>query len=260
MKNYFAYGADLNGEEFEKLCPSLKKIASACLDNWEFFVDEFGTTNIKASEERFVWGGVWQISDKDFEKLKSVYSSEMIELSVRIEKIFSDKETSRETKVFTKVGKSQKGGICTDCTLQDLFYGGLDFKLPEDYLEFTQRFYANNVFIHSELLRGYENDYIADKLAITPVGVGETCETYVREKSGKEILLKNIPYGKHRTKGIIYKLNDMKALVFFDGIFANRKFFRRYPIRIKTSDGEIILAWCYFKEETLNLGILEVME
>ena len=49
MKYYFAYGADLNSEIFEKICPSLEKIASARLDDYEFFVDESGKPNIKKS-------------------------------------------------------------------------------------------------------------------------------------------------------------------------------------------------------------------
>ena len=260
MKYYFAYGADLNGEEFEKICPSLEKIASARLDDYEFFLDESGKPNIKKSANKHVYGGIWRISDSDFNNLESPYSLGLLQTNVKIEKSFCGEGIPKDAEIFTCINKSSSFGICKDASLQDLFYGALDFDLPETYLEFTQRFYAKYVFIYSKLLMGYENDYITKKLKIKEIGRCQTCEKYNIEKSDGKTILKNVPSELTRGKGFVYKLNNMRQLDFFDGIFANREFFRRYPIRIKTTQGEIFLAWCYFKEEPLNLGILEVME
>lgn len=260
MKYYFAYGSDLNGEEFEKFCPSLTKIASARLEDYEFFVDESGKPNIKRSEGASVYGGIWKISDLDFKRLENESNSLFVPTSIKIEKYFCEEIISNNADIFTAIRKSKKLGICADESLQDLFFGALDFKLPEDYIEFTQRFYTKHIFIYSKLLAGYDNDYIADKLNLKKADMAYTCSKYARQKIERDVLINNICDDGMPIRGIVYSLNDMKSLGFFDGIFANRKFFRRYPIRVKTTHGEVIRVWCYFKEESLNLGIIEIME
>lgn len=188
MKYYFAYGADLNGEEFEKICPSLEKIASARLDDYEFFLDESGKPNIKKSANKHVYGGIWRISDSDFNNLESPRTLGLLQTNVKIEKSFCSGGIPKDAEIFTCINKSSSFGICKDASLQDLFYGALDFDLPETYLEFTQRFYAKYVFIYSKLLMGYENDYITKKLKIKEIGRCQTCEKYNIEKSdGKTI-------------------------------------------------------------------------
>ena len=152
MKYYFAYGADLNSEIFDKICPSLEKIASARLDDYEFFVDESGKPNIKKSVNEHVYGGIWRISDSDFNNLESPYSLGLLQTNVKIEKSFCSGGIPKDAEIFTCINKSSSFGICKDASLQDLFYGALDFDLPEFYLEFTQRFYAKYVFIYSKLL------------------------------------------------------------------------------------------------------------
>ena len=260
MKYYFAYGYDLNGEEFEKNCPSLQKIASAKLEDYDFFVDSFGKPNIKKSVRDCVYGGIWKISDSDFKRLENETDLLLTSVPVKIERYFCEEIIPNNTKVFTVIRKSKELGTCSDASLQDLFYGALDFGLPESYLEFTQRFYAKHIFIYSKLLIGYDNDYITDKLKIKKLAKAQTCSNYKRVRYKQEILLYNIDDDKLSTEGMVYQFDNMKALEFFDGIFANRKFFRRYPIRVKTTQNEIVLAWCYFKEESLNLGIIEIME
>ena len=260
MKYYFAYGYDLNGEEFEKNCPSLIRIASARLEDYKFFVDELGKTNIKTSVGKSVYGGIWKISDSDFKRLENKTDLLLTSVPVKIERYFCEEIIPNDAEIFTVIRKSNRLGICSDASLQDLFYGALDFGLPESYLEFTQRFYAKHIFIYSKLLIGYDNDYITDKLKIKKLAKAQTCSNYKRVRYKQEILLYNIDDDKLSTEGMVYQFDNMKALEFFDGIFANRKFFRRYPIRVKTTQNEIVLAWCYFKEESLNLGIIEIME
>lgn len=260
MKYYFAYGADLNGEEFEKRCPSLEKIASARLVDYEFFVDESGNPDIKKSASEHVYGGIWRMSDSDFKKLAHPFNLGLVGMLIKIERYFCDEKIPNGTEIFTSIKESSNLGICSGAALQNLFYGALDFSLPELYIEYTQRFYAKHIFIYSKLLMGYTNDYIASKLKIKEVGAGQTYDKYNKEKNGGRIIPKNIPGEMAHLKGVIYQLVNMRQLAFFDGIFANRKFFRRYPIRVKISKGEIFLAWCYFKEEPLNLGIIEIME
>ena len=260
MKYYFAYGYDLNGEEFEKNCPSLQKIASAKLEDYDFFVDSFGKPNIKKSVRDCVYGGIWKISDSDFKRLENKSDSLCVLPSIKIEKYFCEEIIPNNAEIFTVIKKSKELGICTDSSLQDLFYGALDFGLPETYLEFTQRFYAKHIFISSKLLSGYDNDYIMDKLNLKKVDIAYSCSKYARQKNERDVLINNISDDGLSIRGIVYSFNDIKLLDFFDGIFANRKFFRRYPIRVRTIQEEVIWAWCYFKEESLNLGIIEIME
>ena len=261
MKYYFAYGADLNGEEFEKECPSLEKIASARLDDYEFFVDESGVPNIKKFAGGRVYGGIWEISDADFERLYLLHGTGIKQVHAKTEKRFCDRKLPADIEVFARIRNPPLLGICTNASLQDLFYGALDFSLPEFYIEYTQRFYAKHVFVYSELLRGYANDYIAEKMKIKMAGIAQTCEEYFTEKTLRgEPVLNGNSGEMARVAGILYRLKSMRQLDFFDGIFANRKFFRRYPIRVKKIRKDFVYAWCYFKEESSNLGILEVME
>lgn len=261
---YFAYSANLNSEIMTKLCPSAMAIASARLKDSDFFVDSSGLPNIREKIGSFVYGVIYKLSNKDIdklnpEKLKKLKYSHVEILRNPISKKLEECDFAKKP-IFTDVCLNKRVGYPMGSVLQDVFYGALEFKIPETYIDYTQRFYAQHIFLYSRLLAAYENDFAMKYFGFRKIGLAFTEGRYKKVENKKNTYLENIMEGGNKIMGCLYKINDFNALSHLDGIFANRRLYRRYPIRIAYGENKAIRAWCYFKEKSKNLGVLEIME
>ena len=72
---YFAYGSNLNHKQMNYRCPDNKYITRVYLDNYKFVYygyskkREGAVANILESADSVVWGGLYEISKSDLEKL-----------------------------------------------------------------------------------------------------------------------------------------------------------------------------------------------
>ena len=72
---YFAYGSNLNHKQMAERCPDSKFLKRVFLENYRFIFDGYSTRwdgapeNIEPSVSDMVWGGLYEISEKDLANL-----------------------------------------------------------------------------------------------------------------------------------------------------------------------------------------------
>ena len=69
MKNYFAYGSNMDTEQMLMRCPQSIIQKKAVLSGYEFFIKKRGYANIRQNKQKVVHGIIYKITEDDESKL-----------------------------------------------------------------------------------------------------------------------------------------------------------------------------------------------
>lgn len=149
---YFAYGSNMSHEQMSKRCPDSKFLERAQLENYRLIYDgqsnRWGGApgNIIESDGDTIWGGLYEISDKDLERLDKCENCNSIEskngtcsqcgedLYAREKMKFKGDDGGEvEALVYFRTGKEE--GEPSERYLDTVIRGAHDCGLPEDYIE-----------------------------------------------------------------------------------------------------------------------------
>ena len=86
---YFAYGSNLWRQQMTRRCPEHREIGAGCLTGWRWIITTRGYASIVMSEDDYVLGTVYELSEADLLSLDQFegvaegnYRKEMIEVVV----------------------------------------------------------------------------------------------------------------------------------------------------------------------------------
>ncbi len=110
---YFAYGLDVNKKQMKERAPDSKPISPATLPNYKLvFVGwsrawQGGIANVRRVQGSKVRGAVYDISDKDLNKLDKImgFPSDYTRIQVNV---FDEDGTPMEAATYVKVGQSEE--------------------------------------------------------------------------------------------------------------------------------------------------------
>lgn len=134
---YFAYGSNLNHKEMRKRCPNSKFLKRAYLEGYRFVYDgrsfyrKGAVANIVPEEKGVVWGGLWEIEDKDLDELDK-YEGYPYTYKRKIIKVKDDDNKEYDAWVYYREG--EKEGEPSEEYRDIITKGAKDCNLPEDYI------------------------------------------------------------------------------------------------------------------------------
>lgn len=150
---YFAYGSNLSHKQMVERCPDSKFLKRACLKDYRLTYDGYSKRwdgapgNIIESTGDIVWGGLYEISEKDLDRLdkcencssakgkNGICSGCGEDLYARKEMEFED-DQERKIKAFVYFRTGLRENKPSDKYLCTVLEGARDCGLPEEYISF----------------------------------------------------------------------------------------------------------------------------
>jgi len=134
---YFAYGSNMNHSQMLSRCPDSKFLQSAYIEEYALVYDGYSKTrngpvaNIVEELDSKVWGGLFEISDKDLRSLDRcegyprVYQRETLVIMGR---------DGKEYRAITYLRKDKLAGKPSESYRKVILQGAKDCGLPEEYI------------------------------------------------------------------------------------------------------------------------------
>ncbi len=150
---YFAYGSNLNHKQMAERCPGSKFLKRVYLENYHFLFDGYSRRwdgapeNITESEGDVVWGGLYEISEKNLASLDKCENCNSVEsksgicsqcgedLYAREEMDFKD-DNGKKIKALVYFRTGLKEGEPSEKYLNTVVQGAHDCGLPKEYISF----------------------------------------------------------------------------------------------------------------------------
>ena len=134
---YFAYGSNMSHEQMKERCPDSRFVGRAFLPEYSFMYDGYSERrggavgNVAPSKNSVVWGGIFEISEKDLESLDRlegyphVYGRQKLPVK-------DDSGASHQAWIYLR--PAQKCGAPSHPYRKIILTGARDCDLPEDYV------------------------------------------------------------------------------------------------------------------------------
>jgi gamma-glutamylcyclotransferase (GGCT)/AIG2-like uncharacterized protein YtfP len=135
---YFAYGSNMNHKQMQARCPDSRFLKPVYLNKAGFRYDGYSTSwggavaNIFASDKNKVWGGLFEVSDKDLASLDR-YEGFPNHYGKMIVKVFDTEGNAYDAWVYFRIGeiKGEPSSKYRNVVLE----GAKNCNLPEDYIK-----------------------------------------------------------------------------------------------------------------------------
>ena len=135
---YFAYGSNLNHKQMNCRCSDNKFITRAYSDNYKFVYDGCSSNrggavaNILELTDNIVWGGLYEVSKSDLEKLdkREGYPNIYDRKELKVE---DDQGNIYKAITYFRIG--EKVGIPSNKYRKTVVNGAKDCDLPDDYVK-----------------------------------------------------------------------------------------------------------------------------
>jgi len=133
MKNYFAYGSNMDTAQMAFRCPDAELVGAGVLHGYRFALDKEGVATVIPDKNSCVHGLVWRISERDeahLDKYEGVssrcYSKEQLAISCG----------GTELTMLTYVSLREKGGARhSSLYLERIVAAATEFDFPSNYIE-----------------------------------------------------------------------------------------------------------------------------
>lgn len=140
MKNYAAYGSNLNVEQMACRCPGAKRLGTARLDGWQLLFKGSKTGSyltVEPCDGASVPLGIWQVDPFDEHHLDIYegYPSFYQKFEAKIPVCLDDGTEKRMKIFFYAMPTSAKPGVPTRRYLETCLTGYMDFGFDPAYLE-----------------------------------------------------------------------------------------------------------------------------
>jgi gamma-glutamylcyclotransferase (GGCT)/AIG2-like uncharacterized protein YtfP len=135
---YFAYGSNMNHKQMKERCKSAKFLCRAYLENYDFVYDGYSSSrkgavaNIIPKEKSIVWGGLWEIDEKDIKQLDRYEGYPYV--YVRKEVIVKD-DNNKEYRAIVYLRNPQELNNPNDEYRKIVIEGAVACGLPNEYIE-----------------------------------------------------------------------------------------------------------------------------
>lgn len=138
MKNYFAYGSNMNFKQMKERCPSSKFLKRVYLKGYKFVYDGYSpkrngaVANIVKSPNGIVWGALFEVDKKAIESL-DWYEGYPVNYQRKIVEVADDEGT--RYKAFVYLRKALEKGVPSKEYKEVILEGAKHCGLPKEYVE-----------------------------------------------------------------------------------------------------------------------------
>jgi len=131
MRQYFAYGSNMDDTQMARRCPGARLVGPASLPDHRFFITDNGWASVRPDNSRAVWGLLWQLSPRDEEALDLWEDVENGLYTKELRRIIPRKGEPCEALVY--VERSAAKGTPATWYMERILASAARHRLPEDY-------------------------------------------------------------------------------------------------------------------------------
>lgn len=136
---YFAYGSNMNHSQIRERCPNSKFIRRAYLGKHRLQFDgvsklrnDYSVANVVESEKDIVWGGLFEISEKD---LSALDMFEGYPKSYNRKELLVIDDNGKQYDAIVYFRKGMEIGSPSPLYIDIVLKGAKDCRLPKEYIE-----------------------------------------------------------------------------------------------------------------------------